>query len=120
MDEIKAVLADGVEVAIDEFVYPLHLVKSGSREQLEAVWDCFTPEALKKVTITVDDLAAVVNTDVELDGVQFVGGTDEMTAHFYMHGGLEVSGDTTALEEENADMKSALELLGVTEETEAE
>lgn len=120
MDEIKVVLADGTEVAIDEFIYPLHLVKTGNREELEAIWDCFTREALKKVTITVDGLAAVVNTDVELDGVQFVGGSGEMTAHFYMHGGLEVGGDAAALEEENADMKAALEILGVTEETEVE
>lgn len=119
MDEIRVILADGSSFEIAEFSVPLHIVVNGTQEELIALWNTLTPDNLKSVSVTVDGVTALTNADVVLDGSQFVGGSGTITGHFYMHGNL-VSGDTTALEAKNADMKVALGVLGVTEETEVE
>lgn len=119
MDEIMVFLADGSSFAIAEFSVPLHIVVDGTQDELVALWNTLTPEKLKTVAVAVDGVTVLTNTDVVLDGVQFVGSCGSITAHFYMHG--DISGvDTAALEAENADMREALAALGVTEETEVE
>lgn len=117
MDEIRVILADGSSFAIAELSVPLHIVVNGTQEELIALWNTLTPDNLKSVAVTVDGVTAVTNTDVVLDGAQFIGSSGTITGHFYMHGNM-TSGDTAALEAENADMKIALAMLGVTDETE--
>lgn len=119
MNEIMVFLADGSSFAIAEFSVPLHIVVDGTQEELVALWNTLTPENLKTVTVAVDGVTVLSNTDVVLDGAQFVGNSGTITAHFYMHGDMS-SVDTAALEAENADMREALAALGVTEETEVE
>lgn len=86
MDEIRVILADGSAFTIAEFSLPLHIVATGTKEELVALWDTLTPENLKTVSVTVGGNTALTCTEVVLDGAQFVGSTGTITAHFYMRG----------------------------------
>lgn len=119
MNDIMAVLANGDSFAITDFSIPTHIVAVGAKEELVEIWNKLTPENLKTVSISVDGVPVLSVTDVTLDGVQFVGGTGEITAHFYLSG--DFSEDRVAdLEAENADMKVALGTLGVYDKMEVE
>lgn len=118
MSDIKAVLANGDSFAVTDFSIPTHIVAVGTKEELVEIWNNLTPENLKTVSITVGATVLSV-TDVTLDGVQFVGSSGTITAHFYLSGDLSEN-NTAELEAENADMKVALGLLGVSEKTEVE
>lgn len=86
MDEIRVILADGSAFTIAEFSLPLHIVVTGTQEELVALWNTLTPENLKTVSVTVGGVTALTSTEVVLDGAQFVGSSGTITAHFYMHG----------------------------------
>lgn len=119
MSDIKAVLANGDSFAVTDFSIPTHIVAVGAKEELVEIWNNLTPENLKTVSITVEGATVLSVTDVTLDGVQFVGSSGTITAHFYLSGDLSEN-NTAELEAENADMKVALGLLGVSEKTEVE
>lgn len=86
MDEIRVILADGSAFTIAEFSLPLHVVVTGTQEELVALWNTLTPENLKTVSVTVGGEVVLTCTDVVLDGAQFVGSSGTITVHFYMHG----------------------------------
>lgn len=117
MSDIKAVLANGDSFAVTDFSVPTHIVAVGTKEEMVEIWNKLIPENLKTVAISVDGATVLSVADVTLDGAQFVGSTGEVTAHFYLSGDLSEN-NTAELEAENADMRIALGLLGITEKTE--
>lgn len=120
MNELKLVLTSGTQIVITEFSLPCHIVlPCGDKEEMQTVWAMLTNEELVDAAIMQDDNCVLKIQHATVAGTQTVSNNDgSLTAHFYLEG--ELYGGNTTLEAENADMKEALEVLGVTEETEVE
>ena len=88
MQELIMVLADGTEIQISQFAYPMHaVVLCESKEDGLAKWELLTPDNLNSVTIKQNGEALAAYQYVGLDGAQFVNNADgTVTAHFYMQG----------------------------------
>lgn len=121
MNELKLVLTSGTQIVITEFSLPCHIVlPCDNKEDMQTVWAMLTNEELVNAAIMQDDNCVLKIQNATVEGTQTVSNNDgSLTAHFYLEGELYGGNDAT-LEAENADLKEALEVLGVTEETEVE
>lgn len=86
MENLKLVLADGTEIAIDEICLPMHVVISDTQENLLTVWQSLTAENLESVAVISNEETLASMAGAVLDGVQFVQnpGAETYTAHFYL------------------------------------
>lgn len=86
MENLKMVLHDGTEVALDEFSLPFHAVINCATET-EALEKraLFTPENLSSVKIQTDAETLLEFANASIGGVQYVL-NDTVTAHFYFDG----------------------------------
>lgn len=88
MKDLKMILTDGTEVAIEEFTLPMHVVAAcTSKEDVLALWDRLMPENLTEVKITEGGEPLFTFLNAGVVGQQSVLNPDNsITAHFYLDG----------------------------------
>lgn len=121
MKELKLALTSGTQLVISEFSLPCHITMlCSSKEEMQTAWGFLTDAELSDAAILQDDEVVLKIRYGTVEGTQTVSNGDgTMTAHFYL--ACETCGGGSAsLEDENADMREALRILGVTDETEVE
>ena len=98
MDNLKMILMDGTELAIDAFGLPMHAVMTcAGKEAMMEVWQKLTPMNLSRVEVQQDGETVFAYAGGALEGVQsVVNGDGSLTVHFYMSGvRQEVLSETT-------------------------
>lgn len=88
MNNLKMILFNGNEVALDAFGLPMHaVITCADKEDMLAKWSLFTSMNLSKVDVQQDGETVYAFTGGKLEGVQSViNGDGTLTAHFYMSG----------------------------------
>lgn len=88
MEDLKLVLSNGQEIALDGLALPLSItVSCGSMPGLNDIWEKLNAEgALSEVKVLRNGSACNVYKGVAIDGFQTVmNGDGTLTVHFYMH-----------------------------------
>lgn len=96
MSKLKMVLKDGTEIDISQFTMPLHIVVTrDTKEEIHALWDKFTGDAMEKVTLQEDGETVFTFLNVSVDGEQVVVNADgTLTGHYYLLGERQPAGNT--------------------------
>lgn len=115
MNKLRLVLTSGTEIAISEFTFPCHIVMTcDDKEDMQTVWEMLTDAELVNAAVKQGDDCLLKIQHATVSGTQTVINNDgSLTAHFYLD--AEVYGNDDAANAENADMKDALGVLGVTD-----
>ena len=88
MNNLKMVLHDDTELAMEQFGLPMHAVfQCVDNADMQSKWDLFTPDKLMTMKIKQNDSTIFTFASVTLDGLQCVmNGDGSVTAHFYFAG----------------------------------
>lgn len=99
MYDLKMILNDGTELALDAFTLPMHAVMTcKGADDIAATMKLLTEDNLSSVEIRQGDVPVYKFADGRLDGQQSaVNGDGTLTVHYYMSGKqAEVVSDKTA------------------------
>lgn len=88
MADLKMVLKDSTEISLSEFTFPLHIVVvRDTKDEILALWDKLTDEALEEVTIQEAGETLFTFLHCSVTGEQIVVNTDStLTGHYYLDG----------------------------------
>lgn len=94
MKKLKMILNDGTEVSLSEVNFPLHIVVvRDTKEEVIAIWDKLTPEALERVEFQENGETLFTFLHCGVTGEQIVVNADgTMTGHYYLNGEREIAG----------------------------
>lgn len=93
MEDLKLVLSNGQEIALDGLALPLSItVSCDSMSALNDIWEKLNAEgALSEVKVLRNGSTCNAYKGVAIDGFQtVVNGDDTLTVHFYMHDNGEI------------------------------
>lgn len=98
MQTLNMVLNNGTEITLSEVNFPLHIVvQRETKEQIMAIWDQLTPEALERVTFQDSGETIFTFRNCSVTGEQIVVNYDgSLTGHYYLEGEREPNDYETA------------------------
>lgn len=108
MNDLKMILFDGSEIALDAFGLPMHAVMTcKSKDDLMEKWNRLTPANLARAAVVLDGETVFAYTGGSVEGMQSIdNGDGTMTVHFYMRGVRQ-----EIVSEENAEYITAARIL---------
>ena len=95
MSKLKMVLKDGTEITLSEFTVPMHIVVvRDTKEEIHALWDKLTADALEEVLIQEDGETLFTFLNATVTGEQIVVNADKtLTGHYYLSGERQPGGN---------------------------
>lgn len=96
MSKLQMVLKNSTAITISEFTMPMHIVVvRDTKEEIHAIWDKLTPEALEEVIIQEDGEVWFTFLNASVTGEQLIVNADgTLTGHYYLQGERQLSGNS--------------------------
>lgn len=96
MSKLQMVLKNGTEITLSEFTMPLHIVVvRDTKEEIHALWDKLTPDALEEVVIQEGGEVLFTFLNASVTGEQLIVNADNtLTGHYYLQGERKAPGNS--------------------------